>query len=584
MVYPMNYRKILLVLGFVIVTGHVFAQSVGINADGSAPNSSAMLDVSAPNKGLLIPRITLTGVNDAITISSPAISLLVYNLTTTNGLVAGYYYNGGTAAAPVWTRIATGVITVGPIGPAGPIGLQGIAGVAGAKGDQGDQGIPGIQGPIGLIGLQGVPGAAGANGPAGADGLPGTTTATGLTGILPVANGGTGLATLTAKGVLLGNGTGAVLAVAPGTTGNVLVSDGTTWTSGPAVGGGPAGPTGPTGPVGIQGTTGPVGATGPTGPTGIQGITGAVGLTGPTGPTGALGFTGPTGPIGPYGYQGITGPTGPTGPAGASLLSGANSGETINWSGSAWRITGTSGLALGNGAGASSQGVYAVALGALSAQNSQGSRAVAIGYGAGNNNQGFNAIAIGNLAAPSNQSPGSIVLNASGGPLETSTNGLYIKPIRQVTDGNSPSLVYNVVTSEITVDYIKTFVINHPTKSDSYLVHACLEGPEAGVYYRGEGKIENGKSVSVKLPDYVSAFASNFTVQITPIYEDDSDDNVVLKTSRVKDNSFTVHGKNGSFYWVVYGQRGKVNVEPKKADVDVTGDGPYKYIKSSRQK
>ena len=225
-----------------------------------------------------------------------------------------------------------------------------------------------------------------------------------------------------------------------------------------------------------------------------------------------------------------------------------------------------------------------MALGALSAQNSQGSRAVAIGYGAGNSNQGFNAIAIGNMAAPTNQYAGSIVLNASGGLLEASTNGLYIKPIRQVNEGSNPALVYNVVTSEITADYMKTFVINHPTKSDSYLVHACLEGPEAGVYYRGEGKIENGKSVTVKLPDYVSAFASNFTVQITPIYEDDSDDNVVLKTSRVKDNSFTVHGKNGSFYWVVYGQRGKVNVEPKKADVDVAGDGPYKYIKSSKQK
>jgi len=48
---------------------------------------------------------------------------------------------------------------------------------------------------------------------------------------LPVASGGTGSATLTANNVLLGNGTSALQVVAPGTTGNVLTSDGTTWGS-----------------------------------------------------------------------------------------------------------------------------------------------------------------------------------------------------------------------------------------------------------------------------------------------------------------------------------------------------------------
>ena len=61
-----------------------------------------------------------------------------------------------------------------------------------------------------------------------ATGLPLTT---GVTGTLPVTNGGTGAATLTANSVLIGNGTSAVTAVAPGTTGNLLTSNGTTWTS-----------------------------------------------------------------------------------------------------------------------------------------------------------------------------------------------------------------------------------------------------------------------------------------------------------------------------------------------------------------
>jgi len=48
---------------------------------------------------------------------------------------------------------------------------------------------------------------------------------------LPVASGGTGATTLTANNVLLGNGASAVQFVAPSTSGNLLTSNGTTWTS-----------------------------------------------------------------------------------------------------------------------------------------------------------------------------------------------------------------------------------------------------------------------------------------------------------------------------------------------------------------
>jgi len=48
---------------------------------------------------------------------------------------------------------------------------------------------------------------------------------------LSVASGGTGATTLTANNVILGNGTSAVGFVAPSTSGNVLTSNGTTWTS-----------------------------------------------------------------------------------------------------------------------------------------------------------------------------------------------------------------------------------------------------------------------------------------------------------------------------------------------------------------
>ena len=58
------------------------AQSVGINADGSAANASAMLDVSSTTKGFLPPRMTTT---ERDLIASPATGLVLFN-TTTNGL------------------------------------------------------------------------------------------------------------------------------------------------------------------------------------------------------------------------------------------------------------------------------------------------------------------------------------------------------------------------------------------------------------------------------------------------------------------------------------------------------------------
>ncbi|HPQ08292.1 MAG TPA: hypothetical protein PK995_03620 [Bacteroidia bacterium] len=90
-----------------MVTFSIHAQNIGINATGTPPNNSAGLDVDFTNKGVLIPRVALTSASDAVTIPSPATSLLVYN-TGTGGLSpAGYYYNAGTPGSPNWVQLLT---------------------------------------------------------------------------------------------------------------------------------------------------------------------------------------------------------------------------------------------------------------------------------------------------------------------------------------------------------------------------------------------------------------------------------------------------------------------------------------------
>lgn len=55
-----------------------YAQGVGINTDGAAPHSSAVLDVKATDKGMLIPRMTTSQRNSVL---NPAIGLIIFNIS-----------------------------------------------------------------------------------------------------------------------------------------------------------------------------------------------------------------------------------------------------------------------------------------------------------------------------------------------------------------------------------------------------------------------------------------------------------------------------------------------------------------------
>lgn len=77
-----------LAVAFVLVPSlRLLAQNVGINDDRSQPDNSAMLDVKANNKGLLIPRLSREE-RDAIVM--PANGLLIYQTTEFTGF---YFYD-----------------------------------------------------------------------------------------------------------------------------------------------------------------------------------------------------------------------------------------------------------------------------------------------------------------------------------------------------------------------------------------------------------------------------------------------------------------------------------------------------------
>ncbi len=109
----MKNIKIVLSLSALLFSVNIYAQNVGINATGATPNTSAMLDVNASNKGVLIPQVSLTSLTDATTITTPATSLMIYNTNAAITGGVGYYYNSGTSASPVWVLMLASSSTLG---------------------------------------------------------------------------------------------------------------------------------------------------------------------------------------------------------------------------------------------------------------------------------------------------------------------------------------------------------------------------------------------------------------------------------------------------------------------------------------
>jgi hypothetical protein len=100
------------ILALLLLIFTASAQNAGINADGSAPDKSAMLDIKSSNKGLLIPRVSLKSTIDVTTVPTPQTSLLVFNTASSgNGNTAvstGFHFWNGQNWVPLTTTASTG--------------------------------------------------------------------------------------------------------------------------------------------------------------------------------------------------------------------------------------------------------------------------------------------------------------------------------------------------------------------------------------------------------------------------------------------------------------------------------------------
>lgn len=95
-------RNILLLLPALFFTQFNYSQ-VGIGT--TSPDTSAILDITSTNSGLLLPRIALNSTTDNTTVAgTEAISLLVYNTATISDVTPGFYFWNGSE----WERFSTG--------------------------------------------------------------------------------------------------------------------------------------------------------------------------------------------------------------------------------------------------------------------------------------------------------------------------------------------------------------------------------------------------------------------------------------------------------------------------------------------
>jgi hypothetical protein len=143
--------------------------------------------------------------------------------------------------------------------------------------------------------------------------------------------------------------------------------------------------------------------------------------------------------------------------------------------------------------------------------------------------------------------------NDNTSPWDGSSNA--VERMRVTNEGRvgigTQSPGYKLEVNGSIVGTSKSFVIDHPTQTGKKLMHACIEGPENGVYFRGKSQ-DSG----IQAPEYWSGLVDidSMTVDVTPIGPNQS-----IYVDRIEDNGDVYVGANTNeplnYFYVIYGER-----------------------------
>ena len=102
-------KKIFLTL--TLAVGIMASAQVRIGGTGTSVDANAILELQSSTKGLLFPKVELTGTANVAPLSAHVAGMTVYNTATAGDVTPGMYANSGTA----WVRLGAASATSGPL-------------------------------------------------------------------------------------------------------------------------------------------------------------------------------------------------------------------------------------------------------------------------------------------------------------------------------------------------------------------------------------------------------------------------------------------------------------------------------------
>jgi len=129
----------------------------------------------------------------------------------------------------------------------------------------------------------------------------------------------------------------------------------------------------------------------------------------------------------------------------------------------------------------------------------------------------------------------------------------------------------------------KSFVIDHPLDPENKILkHYCIESPEVLNLYRGIALLGVDGTAQVELPEYFTALNINFSYNLTAIGKPAP--GIFIEEEIDENGKFTIAGgeANQKISWVVYAERNDAYLqqhpESKEVEIDKSDENKGKYL------